>query len=148
MWIRHGALEIDIPESWRDESALLFMAPPASSALPTANPLKAVGEALAVRFGLAAGRSAPEILAEQVALVRAVDPEMTVVAENNFKCGLGEGRLVEQQMRMGDQTIRQLMACVITGPVAVMATTSAGAAAFAGARPRLLSILRSLKVPA
>ena len=146
MLTRHANIAVDIPAGWRDESTILFVAPPAASTLPTTASVTAPGEAVALRFALARGRTADALLSEQVDLARAADAELVTGESAAFNCQLGHGRLVELQMKIANQTIIQLLACVVTGPLAVMATASTGSIGFSAARPRLLAILESLQV--
>jgi hypothetical protein len=145
--VQHASLALDVPDGWTDQSTLLFVAPPAAST--DVVPARATpGEAIAVRFAAAAGRSAADCLKEQLGSTRLTDPHARVISETDFRCGLGPGRLAEQELEVAGQRLSQLIACVVVGPVAVVASASCASAAFARHRARLLEALCSLRAVA
>ncbi len=146
--IQHAALAIDIPDEWKDQSTLLFVAPPPAPAdYADARP-KVPGQAIAVRFVDAAGRSASDYLKEQHAAAVATDPASRLVNESEFRCGLGSGRIMEQELTLAGYRLCQYSACVILGPIAVLATASCGAGASADERAKLVERLKSLRAVA
>jgi hypothetical protein len=145
--VQHASLALDVPAGWTDQSTLLFVAPAAE--LNGVVPGRAApGEAIAVRFAAATGRSAGECLQEQLRAVQLSDPKARLASESDFQCGLGAGRLAELELELAGERLSQLVACVVVGPVAVVASASCGSAAFPQQRAQLLSVLSSLRAVA
>ena len=144
MQMRHAGLVFDLPDGWRDESALLFVGPSRAPQLPTTTPVQRPGEALAVRFRSHEGKSTEALLEEDLHAARAFDTAIDVVAVESFSCGLGAGKVQERALQLAGQPVLQLVACVVVGPVAVTATASYGASD-KDARVRLLDVIRSLR---
>jgi hypothetical protein len=146
--IQHAALAIDIPDEWRDQSTLLFVAPPPPPTDYADSKPKVPGQAIAVRFVEAAGRSASDYLKEQHVVAVATDPNARLINEAEFRCGLGPGRIMEQELTLAGHRLCQFSACVIIGPIAVLATASCGAGAPAVERTKLVERLASLRAVA
>jgi hypothetical protein len=145
--VQHASLALDLPDGWTDQSTLLFVAPPPEST--DVVPGKALpGEAIAVRFAAAAGRSAAECLQQQLRSAQQADPNARLISESDFHCRLGAGRLAEQELELAGERLSQLVACVVVGPVAVVASASCGSGAFSQQRARLLAVLTSLRAVA
>jgi hypothetical protein len=64
--------------------------------------------------------------------------------DGEFECGLGRGWLVEEQVSIAAQPVRQWTACIVVGPLAILASASAAALDAEAARPALLRVLSSL----
>jgi hypothetical protein len=145
MEIVHGGLVIDVPGGWTDASSLLFVAPRTHD-LPTKNAVDAPTETISVRFAFAgAADSARSILANELASLRAIDANARVVDEGEHRCDLGAGWRQTLAVTIAGAPLRQLAVCVVTGPVAVLATATAGEARFALARPTLEASLAKLR---
>jgi hypothetical protein len=145
--IQHAGLALDVPAGWTDQSTLLFVAPvpaPVDVAQPRAAPV----EAIAVRFAAAGGRTAEDCLDEQLGSARLTDPKARVLGVSDFHCGLGAGRLGEQTLEIAGERLCQLIACVVVGPVAIVASASCGEANFPRQREHLLQALASLRAVA
>ena len=145
MKIRHGALQIDLPEDWSDQSSLLFVAPRDKHPARTAHPTQQTTEAVALNFVDAQGQDAQTILRQQSETLGAADPSFRVLAEEPFACRLGEGWLVTQTLTAADVTLRQLCLAVVIGRIVILATAACSDARFARNEAELRSILQSLE---
>jgi hypothetical protein len=145
MEIVHGGLVIDVPAGWTDASSLLFVAPRMHD-MPTKNAVDAPTETLSIRFAFAReGDSARAILDAELTSLRAIDAKARVLDEGEHACDLGAGWRQTLGVTIGGAPLRQIAVCVVAGPVAVLATATAGEARFALARPTLEGALTNLR---
>jgi hypothetical protein len=145
MEIVHGGLVIDVPAGWTDASSLLFVAPRVHD-LPTKNAVDAPTETLSIRFAFAREEdSARSLLDGELASLRAVDKNARVLDEGEHASDLGAGWRQTLAVTIGGAPLRQIAVCIIAGPVAVLATATAGEARFALARPTLEAALTKLR---
>ena len=143
MKLQHGRLTVDVPPGWADQSTLLFVGP-APDVARTTTRVTQPSEAVAITFAGAGDDDARAMLGQESARLKKVDPELTVVEEGAFACGLGNGWSTVQRYRLGSTMLRQISVCVVHGPVAVLASASAADAAFDKKADTLWGVLRSL----
>lgn len=142
--IRHGGLEVDLPGDWEDRSSLLFVAPSADS-LPEGHKQDPAREAVTIDFTFGEGRDPRLILEERAEGLRKIDPGFEVIERGPFECGFGRAFCYEQRLTLGEVRVRQLAVVCCTGPVVISATAAASDDRFDLVRPRLETVLRSLR---
>lgn len=142
--LRHGGLVVDVPAGWTDQSTLLLVAPPAP-ALPTVRAVSEPVESVTIRFIAAAGRSAADVLRDEVAGLARTQAAATVVEEGAFACGLGPGARLEATVDLDGLVLRQLLAAVVAGDLVVLAVATAAEARLPRVRQQLESVLASLR---
>jgi len=149
MLISHGALRIDVPTEWQDQSTLLFVAPRKQEMLTTLTPVEQPTEAVSITF-VTDDDDPKGVLARQAEALRQADPTFEVLAERPFDTKLGSAWSYEQRLDMGGTVVRQLaVACRVDsdgGKVIVLATGAAVDARFEHHRKKLVDILASLDV--
>lgn len=145
MKVRHGNLGLEVPDSWSDQSTLLFVAPlPEAPALPMLRAQDEPTEAVSVAFRRAQGKSAQALLEEQAQALSTMDEGFVVLSSGPFSSGLGPGWKITQRVLMGGAALRQISAAFVLGPVAVIATAAASDARFERVEVALTQVLRSL----
>lgn len=149
--VRHGRLEIDLPSQWLDESTLLFAAPAkedASAALsPRAPQAYRSHVTVSVEPNPGGHGSDGYLRAMGAALLRAglESIERRLVP---FRCAAGEGHLVERQILLDGQAIRQWTLALVKGPNVVVATAATSEGRASLDEPVLLGALSSLSFDA
>jgi hypothetical protein len=145
MKIRHGALAIDLPAEWQDQSTLLFVAPRQTETLATTATVEQPTEAISVTF--VTDDDEPQgILARQAESMTKLDAAFEVLKQGPFTTALGEGWCYEQRFEMGGSVVRQLAVACRVGRVVVVATGAAVDARFERHRDKLTTILASLQI--
>jgi hypothetical protein len=145
MHVRHGGISIDIPESWSDQSTLLFTAPFPTETVPTAARLQQAAEAVSVSFIRDAGQTAKEVLAAQAQELGQHVPDFAVVSEGPFDCGLGKGWRYTQRFSVDGVSVQQLAVACPAGELVVVATAAAADYRFGHCEAQLRTILGSLR---
>ncbi|OGQ11135.1 MAG: hypothetical protein A2138_20930 [Deltaproteobacteria bacterium RBG_16_71_12] len=135
---------VDVPEGWADQSTLLFVAPPELGPAPSANRTVRATEAVSVRFALGEPDARRPLQQESAALA-AADPQVALLSEGEFTCGLGAGWQVVQRVTVGGIALRQLSCAVTVGAVTVVATATAADARFDKQRALLERVLASMR---
>lgn len=141
MAIQHGGVKIDVPPNWLDRSTLLFIRPPHQ--VPTSASVDPSTEAVSVSF--LTDLSPQDALRRQFDQLRGIDPQLTLLSEEPFACGLGEGHAYIQRFRVEGRPMLQLVIACQAGDVVVLATGSAAEERFDGCREQLRQILASIR---
>ncbi|MCK5689133.1 hypothetical protein KAI87_07680 [Myxococcota bacterium] len=148
MKINHGGLEIDIPETWFDQSTLMFVGPVAQeSASPTAKKMTRAPESVTVQF--LAGTDEDDIesmLRFGVAGMQAFDPAYEDLRRFTMQTGLGEAQGVERKLSLGGMELRQIVVAAPFGGAYIVASATAAEASFDFQKKELERILASLSL--
>jgi len=145
MQIQHGALAIDVPADWQDQSTVLFVAPRTEESLTTLSTVEQPTEAVSLTF-VTDSDDPKRILERQAESLRKMDAGFELLGEGPFETALGSGWSYEQRFDMGGSVVRQLAVACRVGPVVVLATGAAVDARFDRHRNQLAAILASLKL--
>jgi hypothetical protein len=148
--IQHGALALDVPKGWTDESTLLFVAPP--TALPTVHDAVRAGGSLLVTFRRAEGKApldeAKAILDENLAGLKQHDAQLVELERGTLATGIGEGATSLHRITLANAPIRQLELVVVVGRTAVCAVASCGEDEWSAKGAELRAALASLSIGA
>ena len=142
MELRHGALALDLPSDWLDQSTLLFMRPPQS--LSRAPNQTVPTEVVTVTFERTTS-SPKKTLRRHVEQLQRLHPEFDRLEEKPFQCGLGDAWSVTLQLAVEGQPVRQLVVASRAGDVMVIATAASSVERFARYQEELRSILASIR---
>ena len=146
--IQHGAVAIDVPKGWTDESTLLFVAP--STPLPTVNDAIRAGGSVLVTFRRAEGKApldeAKAILDGNLAGLRGNDAALVELERGELDTGLGKGATSLHRITLANVPIRQLELVVVVGRTAVCAVASCGEDEWTMRAPELRGTLASLSI--
>ena len=146
MKLKHGALVIDLPDTWTDQSSLLFVAPREEQQLPTTAAVQRPTEAVAMNFLIADTDDPRAILEQQADRMRELHAGFEVLEDGPFTCGLGKGWRYIQRLTVAEVPVRQIAVACVIGPVAVVATASAAEARFQRCEKQLAAILESMRL--
>ena len=145
MEIRYGALVIDVPADWSDQSSLLFVAPASANDLPSTVKVEEPVETLSLRIVPHDDQTAQQMLDREEEKLLAVAAKPEVVEDAPFTCPLGNGWQRVHKVKIAGAPLRQICVVVVVGRLAVLATATSGEARFARVRPQLEHALASLK---
>lgn len=154
MKIQHGALAIDVPKGWTDESTLLFVAP-ASPPLPTVKDVVRASGSVLITFRRVEGRApleeARQIVDANLAGLRGQalgDAGLIELERGELDTGIGRGATSLHRLTLAGIPIRQLELVVVVGRTAVCAVASCGEDEWAARGAELRSTLASLSIGA
>ena len=149
--IQHGALALDVPKGWTDESTLLFVAP-AAATLPTVHDSVRAGGSVLVTFRRAEGKApldeAKAILEENLAGLRTQGAALVELERGELATGIGTGASSLHRITLANVPIRQLEVVVVVGRTAVCAVASCGEEEWSARGAELRATLASLSIGA
>ena len=147
MRLNHGALGIDLPPDWRNQSTLLFVAPRPKLNLPSTAEVQQPTEAISISFYYDT-QSPQALLGQQAEQLGQVHPGFAVIDDGPISSGLGDGWRYTQDLDMDGTPVRQIAAAFAIGPVTVLATAATVRETFEARREELTQILCSLSLEA
>jgi hypothetical protein len=142
--IRHGELEIQLPEGWTDQSTLLFQGPPETASRPTLSRIADSNPTVSVRFFHRESADPRDVLAEEFRQLQAMDPGCTMQQQGPLSSELGEGWHLVHRSGDAQEPMQQILACFCLPKTVVLACAQSHAHSFPALEPMLRTILRSL----
>lgn len=142
--MRHGELEIQLPDGWTDQSTLLFQGPPESASRPTLSRIADSNPTVSVRFFHREAADPREILAEELRQLQELDPDCTLQTQGPITSALGEGWHIVHRTGEEQGPMQQLLACFCLPKTVILACAQSHAHSFSATEPLLREILSSL----
>jgi hypothetical protein len=131
--LRHGGIDVDVPDGWSDQSNLVFVAPGESP------------ETISIRFTAVEGKSARELAHAEIAALSRLESHVQLTSEGAFMTGLGEAYRVEIRVLLESVPMTQVVYAVIIEPLAVIATATAMTDSFEATREKVEKTIASLR---
>ncbi len=147
--VTHGRFTVQVPEGWRDETTITFVAPPKQG---LAAPLSGKAASSFVSNLNVTVEKMPEgidgargFLSAMGDALRDAGADITDVSVEDFRMGGRPAALAERKVRLGGQAVRQLTAAMIIDDSVVVASAATSESAASKERGTLVNMLENLR---